>query len=99
MSCVRNCNQGRACPARSATGRSCDELGVCQHRAGCAAPPGAGGRLAPGVIDGPHRARPQQLPVSGRRIAIALYALASAAALAAALGFATGYLHLPGMLP
>lgn len=99
MSCDRDCNQGRACPARSASGRSCDELGVCQHRAGC---PDAGSPtrwLAPGVLDGPHRPRPQQLPVSGRRIAIALYALASAAALAAALGFATGYLHLPGMLP
>lgn len=109
MSCDRLCNQGRLCPGRHGSGRSCDELGVCKSLPGCPdaarhtaarhdagkLPPG-GHWFSPGSLDGPHR---KARAAGSRRVAVALYLVASGLSLAATLGFAAGYLHLPGMLP
>lgn len=104
MSCSRMCNEGRLCPGRHGSGRSCDELGVCKALPGCPAatrhdatklPPG-GHWFSPGSLDGPHR---KARGAGARRVAIVLYLVASALSLVATVGFATGYLNLPGMLP
>lgn len=112
MSCTRNCHQGRQCPARRPGGRTCQDLGVCQSLPACPShapapaarhdgaslPPG-GFWFSPGALDGPHRPRPQPLRISGRRIGAALWFVVSAASIAITVGFASGYLRLPVVLP
>lgn len=52
--------------------------------------------LAPGVLDGPHRAPRRGLSLArAARIGRALLMLAGLAALSAVLGFAAGYLQAP----
>ena len=78
--------------------RSCEELGVCQARAechlACAAPPRDRFPFAPGVID------LGEPPVSRMDVlGGVLLVLAFLGAVAAVVGFASGYIGAGGMWP
>ncbi len=79
------------------TKHTCDQLGVCQHHAECHlpcdGPPGPNRfPFAPGVIDSPAPGTHDGFAVEKVALAIAL------GAVVAVLGFASGYLNLPGWL-
>lgn len=74
--------------------RTCDQLGICQGLGHCGAcsceqryP------FAPGVIEGP-QSRRQDSGAMG-----VVWALVCIGAVCAVVGFATGYINLPGLLP
>lgn len=76
---------------------ACDQIGVCQQLSEChmpcEGPPGPNRfPFAPGVIDGP---APDTQDVRAADLVAVVIALG---AVVAVLGFATGYLNLPGWL-
>lgn len=82
--------------------RTCDELGVCQRRPECRhfcfgecepTTPQKAYPFAPGVIEGPAT----NAPSDGRAIEILAVVIALGSVLAV-LGFASGYLGIPGWL-
>ena len=80
--------------------RTCDELGVCQQRTechlACSPPPRQRYPFAPGVIDQGDPGEPvSRMEVLGR----VLLVLACLGAVAATVGFASGYISVGALLP
>lgn len=91
--CDYGCDQSPNCPARIAP------LTPCQ--VACTPAPRRGQAFAPGTIDGPYRRQRRRLLSAAQVEAIgrAVLFMAVLAALAATLGFITGYIHAGGLLP